>query len=126
MKSIFGWSLPPGVSKLPGDEPDPSEIRLSHRCSCGAFLPMKADRTLPYEDVTECDGRVTTHEEGYDESLVRILGEEFRDKTYPVYFAPCGVMHGPETHAPHKIVNWAGTVSFTACRKCGKVNEVRD
>lgn len=44
----FGWSLPPGCGRLPGEEPQES---ISLRCrKCGRFIKMQVTRSEPWED----------------------------------------------------------------------------
>lgn len=59
MRSIFGWSYPPGCSGPP-DEPEYEQPR----CTCGAYLSFKADRVEPWESSSQCDGK-----EGCDNPL---------------------------------------------------------
>lgn len=125
MRNIFGWSLPPGCTTLPGDEPDALELRMAHRCKCGAFLPNNPERTEPWEDATECDGKVEAYDQPYDEGSIQILGEEYRGKTYKVYVASCGAMlkNANERHAPHREVHNAGTTGFYRCGKCNHLSK---
>ena len=53
MRSIFGWSYPPGCSGPPEDYEAPVV-----RCKCGAFAGGKANflRLEPWESATQCDG----------------------------------------------------------------------
>lgn len=115
----FGWSLPPGVTTLPGEEDAPRQMR----CKCGSFLPSKPFKTEPWEDGTDCDGKVTPHETEYTEGEIRILGEEFRGKKYTVYYSPCGEQDSLTPHKPHREIHMTGAVEFYRCRKCGATTE---
>lgn len=114
---MFGWSLPPGCGTLPGEEPDGFELQMAHRCKCGSFLPAKPDRTEPWEDSMQCDGKTEAIEQEISEGEIQILGESYRGKTYKVHIASCGLDHD---HAPHKQTFNAGVTSVFVCRKCGK------
>jgi hypothetical protein len=99
---------------FPGDESWP-------RCSCGAWLRLKADRVEDWEDATECDGTVEIVQYAYDESSIAVLGEEYRGKTYGVAVSACGAEIG-KPHEPHREVNWAGATEYRTCRRCGHEN----
>jgi RNase P subunit RPR2 len=51
MRSIFGWSYPPGCNSVPGDEP---EVRQLQCKKCKGFLSW----TEPWESATWCNGEV--------------------------------------------------------------------
>ncbi len=125
-RNVFGWSLPPGCTTLPGEEPDAYELQMAHRCSkCGAFLRAKADRGKPWEHYTDCDGTISSYESEYDAASVQILGEEYRGKKYTVYMVPCGEeVSGPDArHKPHREIHAAGTLLSYDCRRCGHTTE---
>jgi hypothetical protein len=123
MRSAFGWSLPPGCGRLPGEEPEVVQLR----CKCGAFLPTKPDRTEPWEEATDCDGKISSAECEYSEDEVRILGE-FRGRKFMVYRASCGEEVGGQDakHAPHREIIAGGTHSFYTCRNCGAETKVTE
>jgi hypothetical protein len=76
------------------------------------------------EGAIECDGRPQAYEQEYEESLVRILGEEFRGKKYTEYYFTCGQISGEnEPHAPHKetVMTWA--TEYRKCGRCGHENK---
>ena len=53
----FGWSLPAGCGRLPGEEPEYERLRCSH---CGSFLPDRHNETaqVPYfDDATATERR---------------------------------------------------------------------
>ena len=69
---IFGWSLPPGVSRLPGEDVCDG---LPPRCEkCGAFVPFEPAGGEPYTgdnphltshlwwDCRKCGHRTETYE----------------------------------------------------------------
>ena len=106
-RSMFGWSLPPGVTRLPGEEPDQAEMQLHHRCKlCGGFLRSKSDRTEPWEDADLCDGSV------------KVMEGEF--------ISTCGFQTSLEPHKPHKEIRMAGSHLFFNCRNCGHVTKTSD
>jgi hypothetical protein len=88
MRSIFGWSYPPGCSGPPEDN-EPVVLR----CSKGHFLPAKPIRSEPWEASTECKGVAL---EGGDECLCGKVG----------------------AHAPHKVVWDNGVHDVYFCKKC--------
>jgi len=89
--SIFGWSLPAGCGRLPGEEDEqPHQPRCRH---CKAFLTAKPDFTSAWEATEECDGR-------YYEELHGTL---------------CGKRH---SHEPHRHVIDAGTTLSWTCTRC--------
>lgn len=50
---IFGWSLPPGCSTLPGEEP---EEPIALRCKyCGRYVSKEVDHSEPVEYRDEDD-----------------------------------------------------------------------
>lgn len=99
---------------LPGDPGWP-------RCdSCGAWLRLDADRTEPWEDGFECDGKVTIYHEPYSEGLVAILGDEYEGKTYEIPYTACGEYD--TAHAPHYVVMATGITLYRQCRRCGAEN----
>jgi hypothetical protein len=122
MRSIFGWSLPPGCSTLPGDIVE----RPQPRCfDCNAFLPFKPEKVEPWEQGYDCDGKVKCAKIEYDETEIRILGEEFRGKKYKVFYTDCepeGCDEKTPNHGPHKVITWAGTTEYRTCKRCGNVN----
>lgn len=91
MRSIFGWSYPPGCNSVPGDEP---EVQQPHCRKCGKFLSWKSTRSEPWEASTQCDGEV-----GIDG------------------LAACG--YAGQNHAPHKVIWDAGEHYFHRCNSCG-------
>lgn len=129
MRSVFGWSLPPGCGRLPGEEPDPHDLQMAHRCSkCGGFLRMKPDQSVPWEDGFDCDGKITSCEVEYSEGEVRILGEDFKGKTFPVHRASCGeeVSTPDAHHAPHHTTYAAGMTNTYVCRQCGHETKISE
>lgn len=115
----FGWSLPPGVTSAMIDGMYEERPRL--RCSsCGAFLPDEADRQEYAEDAIDCDGSERILQQPYDESLITILGEEYRDQTYGVSVSPCGIDRGK--HEPHREIMHADSFGVRKCRRCGVEN----
>lgn len=99
MRSIFGWSLPPGCKHLPGeDEPD-GPVVLNCSC-CGSFLPHKADRTEPWKDKVHCNGKVLESECG------------------PI--SACG---NYQDHPPHDVVAACGYTEYRRCSRCGTENQ---
>ncbi|MEM3097507.1 MAG: hypothetical protein QXU32_02150 [Nitrososphaerales archaeon] len=82
-------NLPPGVNPSDIDMPYSDKIML--RCeNCGKFISNKPYKTEKRENYIECDGKVSSYDVEYDDALIRVLGEEFRGKTYKVYVATCG------------------------------------
>lgn len=92
--SVFGWSLPAGCGKLPGEEDDGP---IQPRCTCGAFLPQTPTQTEEWESKTHCDGK--------------IIGMS------PMFPTLCG---SEKHHEPHEFVEDAGTTSIWICKRCGK------
>jgi hypothetical protein len=117
MSRIFGWSLPPGVTRLPGDEPDEHEPGTAHRCKkCRAFLPVKPTRIVPREDSWDCNGKVREYKEEYSESVIQILGEEYRGKQATIRMTDCDL---EREHKPHKVVAMMWEDHVFVCRRCG-------
>jgi hypothetical protein len=67
-----------------------------------------------------CYGKPKEYDFEFDESIIRILGESYRGKTYKVYFCECGEESGPEGHSTHEI--YEGTELYRNCKNCGKVD----
>jgi hypothetical protein len=108
----YGFSWPGGP-----DYVDPND-RLPPRCArCGAFLSREVDRLEQRETYLDCDGSETLEQAPYDESLIAILGEEFRGKTYTVSYSPCGLDIGQ--HEPHRELQAAWDELYRHCRRCG-------
>lgn len=116
-RPIFGWSLPPGVHRLPNEESEPIQPKCGRCCS---FLSWKPEKVEPWEDSFECNGKLTFHEEQFDDSFIRILGEDYRNKTYTVGISPCG---DEKEHLPHKEINSFGEYHVRTCKRCGFVNK---
>lgn len=96
--SKFGWSLPAGVSSLPGeDEPDIPVYRCE---TCGAFLAAEPVSTIYWETKAPCDGQAIS------------CGGLFLD-------TPCGMT---KAHEPHTYVLDSGVTETRRCRKCGQEN----
>lgn len=94
------------------DEPPALKCR-----QCGAFLRREPERTEHWEDAVDCDGSETLVVMEYSDSMVAILGEEFRGKTYTESVSPCGIEVG--MHASHREVLMAGETRHRTCRRCG-------
>jgi hypothetical protein len=74
-RNLFGWSLPPGVSTLPGDEDDPP-VPGDKRwpvCACGAWLRAEADAIEGAPEHPRCP----KHGDNYDRctEVVRMTDE---------------------------------------------------
>jgi len=93
VRSIFGWSLPPGCGRLPGEEPEPAQPR----CNCGALLPYKPDRTEHVEVKAQCDGQIGEYD--------------------PLGLTPC---YRTDTHEPHQFVTDCLTIAIWDCKRCKK------
>lgn len=118
--------MPPGVSvnQIPGNTPEDDYADMvangwRPKCrKCGGFLTLEPEA---FEQKTSmCSGKATRYENEYSEALIAILGEEYRGKTYDIYFAPCGEECGPEGHNKHEI--YEGTNLYRTCRNCEFVN----
>ena len=90
--SALGWSLPAGVTALPGEEPE----QTRPRCPCGAYLANQPDLSQPWEFTVKCDGRPEAYAFG------------------PV--TACGL---EKPHEPHPFVLAAGTTLSWTCKRCG-------
>ena len=120
------------------EEPEPL-----HCSSCGRFLRIEPDFTREFCAVDWCDGKPSVYENEHDEAVLRIIGEEYRGKTYRVaYPPPCCSRDGkPESwhrhdheigpeeveewrHTPHFFESqWgSGWVQVRVCA-CGHANE---
>lgn len=116
-------NLPPGVSAnmIPGNRlEDDFADRVANgwrpKCmKCGGFLSLEPEAFE--EEMSMCDGKPKKYTEKYSEALIAILGEEYRDKTYDIYFAKCGEETGPEGHNRHEI--YEGCKLFRTCHNCG-------
>lgn len=69
-----------------------------HCTACGAFLPLRPDRTEPWDDGFDCDGE--------------------RDPEFGL--TQCG---DDGAHAPHRHVCWGGTYEYRDCRRCATTNK---
>jgi hypothetical protein len=118
--SVFGWSLPPGVTDRMIDEAAGEDAAPPRQCGrCHAFLKRTPDQTRPWEDALECDGKAIAYEMAYTPGLVAILGDEFEGKTYVEYHAACGDCGD---HEAHREVFAGGEIEYRFCRRCGHVN----
>lgn len=107
-----GFTWPGG----PEYEPPPSP-----RCRyCGAFLPLGADASEPWEDAVDCDGTAKGIKVEHEGEILAILGPG----SYTEWYSACGVVEGP--HAPHREVLAAGYTFRTRCRRCDKENVEQD
>jgi hypothetical protein len=101
--SVFGWSLPPGCTTLPGEN-EPDE-RVLYRCSaCGGFLREKPDRTEDKEGWAHCLGWTGTEE-------------------WPQQCAACD---SDKIHGPHKFLIAQWKEFFRICGRCGHENKDSD
>lgn len=101
---------------------EPEEMPLRHCVACGCALYDEPDFSKPWTDGTHCDGKLKKVEESYEEETVRILGEEFRGKTYTRYYFDCepwDAGEGSEEHAPHFVIEAAGWDEVRICPNCG-------
>jgi hypothetical protein len=121
-RSIFGWSLPPGCT-LRDIEGSPEIPQL--RCNqCNGFLPTKVERVEHGQNSQHCDGKIKSYECEYNEGLINILGEEYRGKTYKIYYSCDGdeVDENTKDHLPHDILVSLWSKEFRTCKKCGHEN----
>ena len=95
MRSIFGWSYPPGCSGPP-EYPEYQPLRCKH---CKSFIGGKPVRRERWEQSLDCGGS-TTNSEGD---------------------SGCGIFG---THPPHKVIYDAGTYDVYVCKRCGKETNV--
>lgn len=103
---------------------DPLEIPQLRCNQCKGFLPSKIERVEHGQKVQHCDGKITSYECEYDEGLINILGEEYRGKTYKIYYSCDGdeVDENTKDHEPHDILISLWTKEFRTCKRCGFVN----
>jgi hypothetical protein len=122
-------NLPPNcrVSDIPGNRPeDDFQDMIADgwrpKCKfCGGFLTLEPES---FTQITRmCEGKATKYTEKYSEALITILGEEYRNQTYDIYFVQgCDEGEcGPEGHAKHEI--YEGTELERTCHNCGQVNK---
>jgi hypothetical protein len=100
-RSVFGWSLPPGCGRLPGEEPEPVQPRCSH---CNGFLPWKPDRTENWESWTK-------------------VPVEYARKHDGMKYGECKCHRLTDDPNVVEEIEWAGTTLIWTCKRCGK--EVR-
>lgn len=72
--------------------PPEYEERPPLRCaSCGRFLKEEPDGGREYVRVRRCDGQPRVFEDTHDESVLAIIGEEYRGKKFTTAYPPdCG------------------------------------
>lgn len=113
-------------------------------CSCGGFLKSEPNGTREAVSIHRCDGQPTVvTDQHHDEAVLRILGEEHRDDTFTVCYAPvCGnrtatYEEGGEQgeisesevesfrHEPHFFADRMGPyiAAIRVCVRCGASNE---
>lgn len=107
-RSIFGWSLPPGVTTLPGDEPEPPLPGDPNwpRCACGALLRMEPD-------VIE---GAPTHPPCPRHGMEYARCEAAERKTYEVDPDSLSAEDWEETRGC--IGMWLPTYFYRRCRRC--------
>lgn len=108
MRSIFGWSLPPGVTRLPGDEPDPPMPceKGWPRCACGALLRMEPDTIPDAPERPPCKRHGTNY----------TRCEELERLTVDV--DPEGVPAEIWEETRGCLGYWVSTFYYRQCRKC--------
>lgn len=102
-----------GEDQFRDEEPAP-------RCgNCGGWLRAKADKTVPWEDKLECDGkRYEVQHPGY----VTLDIEPFVEVHFGVEEDSC-----PRgEHEPHAIVMMSGFTYTRKCRRCGHLNTEKE
>lgn len=120
-RSIFGWSLPPGCSLR--DIEGPPEQSQPQCNLCHSFLPFKAERIEHGEHTKPCDGKIVSYECEYNEGLISILGEDYRGKTYKIYYSCDGeVGENTKDHEPHNVFMYDWSKEIRTCKRCGHVN----
>jgi len=103
---IFGWSLPPGCSTLPGEEPEPVQPRCA---CCGAFLPYAADSWETREHWEEdYDDRKPAEGPGI-RNVTRVRNDGYG-------FGPLWAF---ERRHDYRVLKWT-------CRNCGATLEESD
>ncbi len=126
--SVFGWDLPPGCSHSDIDRYYGWDDYAPIHCpTCGCFVSEKPIRTYQQNYERECDGKLTQVEISYDETLIRILGEEYRGKSYTETYPPVCVLSefpGEKEHPPHKFVVETSTFEVRYCKHCQKEFEL--
>jgi hypothetical protein len=133
---MTGWNLPPGVneSDIPGNRPEDWLMEAiaegwRPRCEkCGGFLAIEPDDLeVQYE---HCDGiphkKEIQYNDGTHEGILDIIGEEYRDKSYTIYyFTNCDKFGWDESSEKHEPHSWPIPYServIRHCKKCGHKN----
>lgn len=116
------------ITREPPEPPEPPVCD-----ECGEELPDEPVQRIEQHVFDHCDGAPSIIECEHEEGVLAIIGEEFRDKTFKVAYAPaCGTKDGsgygeqteinvdeaPEwTHDPHFYEEPMG-FSTTYVRRC--------
>lgn len=99
---IFGWSLPPGCSTLPGEEPEPVQPRCG---CCGAFLSWDSSSSRKKAVVEkDCGSRAPAGAKNVEKIESPWPGEKWYSWEY---------------HFDLKVEVWV-------CSNCGMENELTD
>ncbi len=130
-----GYNLPPGVSvrDIPGNRPEDELAEMiaegwrPHCEKCSGFLAIYPEKVESWEETVPCSGipreLVCHYNDGTHEAILRIIGEEYRDQTYTVYYTDCGEETGEGGHPAHDHITSDGIYEYRTCHRCGHLNK---